>query len=412
MVATRVYLIILSILTIYTFGRKSNVLGKLLFCMYTAAAIFSVISVNSGIIASSNVTLIPYLYLIICYVIFFSPFTKKDTVCNAEKLVTVVDGKLKFIAIVYIVCALVSISCYLPSVLKLFADGSWATNRVNLYRDELTAPYSNIFQYYAMQFAGYFRILALVIGFGLLRKAKQDYSNQNKEKKVEKIIGWLTLASAIASIAISSMYSSSRGTIVNVFIFVMAVYLFFYYEIETNKRRLFAIMAILAVAVIAPYIIEVTVSRFTSGGASDSVVSYLGQPPIVFNKSIFYLPKHAWGNFGIGILWDAPFSEASIGGNWNTGFYTFVGWLYIDWGVLGVILIGCAVALLVGKIVNKEQYKISDVFLILTYYQTLTNGVFVIGRSYIYNIVGSIIIYLILRLFIEEKVYVLGNVKF
>lgn len=415
MIATEVYLIILLLLTIYTFARKSNVLGKLLFFMYTVVAFFSVLSLNKGIIDSSNITFIPYFYLILCYMLFFVPFTKRDTVCNADKLVTVVDGKIKFIAIIYIVCAFVAISCYLPSVLKLLEEGSWVTNRVSLYRDELAAPYSNRIQFYAIQFAGYFRTLAFVIGFSLLRKAKHDYSEPNtyfKEKRTEKLVGYLTIASAIAYMAIASMYSSSRGSIVNVFIFVMAVYLFFYYEIETDKRRFITIMAVLAVAVIAPYIVEVTVSRFSSGGSGDSVIWYLGQAPIVFNKSIFYLPKHSWGDFGIGILWGAPFSEASVGGSWNTGFYTFVGWLNIDWGPIGVIIIGLVVAFLVGKIVNKEQYRISDVFLILTYYQTLTNGVFVIGRSYIYTIVGSIFIYLMLRLFVEEKVYLLGNIKF
>lgn len=410
MTFTVIYFILMFFLTVYMFLKKVNVLGRLIFLVYTIGALLAIFAVYYGLTTKQNISLLPYLFLIISYCIFFGPFLKNKSICSAYKIVPYVDRKYILFAIFYIVCALISIKCYLPAVGRLMASGDWASNRMELYSENLDAPYSNMIEYYSIQISGYCRILATIVGFSLLR-ANSSKKITKKYTVINRIIGLLAIFTSIGYILCASIYSSARGTIFNVLVLVMAIYLFFYYEIDKNKRKFITILALLIIACIIPYLIEVTVSRFSSEGAANSVVWYLGQAPIVFNKFIFTLEKHAWGKYGIGILFGEEFSAASIGGEWGAGFFTFVGWLCIDWSPIGVIIIGVLSSYLVLKVIKKRIYQISDVFLIFTYYQILTNGVFVIGRTYVYTLIGSFVIYVLLKLVIEKKKYVVGKIK-
>ena len=409
--ATELYLGILLFCTFAAFVKKVNVLGLVLFFIYDIIAFVAVYSIKQGIIDSDGITIIPYLFLCLTYLLFFSPFFKRKNQCTAKKIAFKTDIKIKIIAIIYIICAVIAILCYLPNVIQLINSGDWAMNRYNLYQDVSAVPYSNRIQFLSMQIAGYLRTLALIIGFTLLRSIK-NRKYDLKDKKYDKILGYCTLGAAICYTIISAMYTSARGTIFNVCFFVMALYLFYYSEIEENRRRFISIVAILSLIAIIPYFMQVTVSRFTGNQAGNSILLYFSQPPTVFNKHIFKLPKYAWGNFGIGSLFGTNFTEASVGGNWKTGFYTFVGWLFIDWGPIGVLVIGLMICLIINKIIKKREYQIADIFFIMSYYQILTSGVFVIGRTYIYTLIGNLVIYLFLKSFVENKTYIFGKIKF
>ena len=130
----------------------------------------------------------------------------------------------------------------------------------------------------------------------------------------------------------------------------------------------------------------------------DSIIRYLGHAPIVFNEHIFTLPDFAFGNYSLGALFKTTFTEASVGGNWDTLFFTFVGWFWIDWSFIGTIIISIIVFSTMNFIIRKKRYDLSDLFLIVTYFQFLTSGVFVIGRQYIYTLISNLIIYALLKL--------------
>lgn len=410
MTFTIIYFILLLLLTVYFVNKRANVLGKMILILYTFIAFVSFISLKDGIIDESGITLIPYIFLVVSYFIFFSPFLVKETKCGAKKIVGHVDVKYIIFAYIYIICAIVAIKCYFPSVINLLSSGDWALNRTALYSGDLNAPYSNRLEYYAIQFSGYFRILAIIVGFSLLRFDNREHGVFYS--KMNRLAGILTIVTSMIYVICTSIFNSARGTLFNVFVLVIAIYLFFYYEIEKNKRRFFLILGGLIIAAIAPYVIQVTISRFGSGDAADSVISYFGQAPIVFNKYVFPLEKHAWGKYGFSHILGFTFTPESIGGQWGASFFTFVGWICIDWGPIGVLLIGGVVSYFIKKFINKAEYQISDIFLVFTYYQVLTNGVFVIGASYIYTLIGSIIIFILLKIFIENRRYKFGNITF
>ena len=398
MISTEVYFAIVLAITIYSYVKNYNILGKLLWTLYSAISLFTVIAVRNGVVEVDGISIFPYLFLILSFVVFFYPFMKNENIFSAKKIEFTIDNRYIWILIIYTICSIVAIKCLLPSVLSLLSSGNWALNRRELYAGNIVFPYSNRFEYYSIQVSGYFRLLAMIIAFGLLRENRL------------KILAFAGLGSSVISMILNSIYTSSRGSIVNALMLVLALYLYYYSEIEKDKRRFIFIIASLVMTQIIPYIVEVTVSRFSSGGAGSSVISYLGQAPAVFNTGVSHISKLSFGKYAFGVLFgDNNFSQTNIGGTWGAGFYTFVGWIYIDWGPIGTVIWGMVIGYIITYIINKSKYMISDVFAIFCVYSMLLQGVFVIGRNYSYNIVANIFIYFIIKIFFEKYKFVFGS---
>lgn len=401
MIGVDLYFILLILIAILGTLKGANILGRILYWLYATIGLCAVIAIYDGALNSKQLV-IPYLYLILVYLIYFAPFMKRDTDFSVSKLNTRVNNRYVFFLVVYVLCTIITIKCFLPSIISLFASGNWAMNRYNLYLGEMTFPYSNTFELIVMNATDYFRLMALVVSFAILRE-------EGVQKK-KYIIAFSGIISAVVSMLCSAIYTSSRGTVVNTFILVIALYCFFQNDFEKNKKRYFIIIASLGVAAVIPYLLEVTISRFTTG-ASSAVISYFGQAPIVFSSGVWDINKYMYGDFAFGKLFGhSSFSEASIGGTWDNGFYTFVGWLFIDWGPIGVLLLGVLIALITNRFMRKQEYLISDVYLIMFFYSTLLQGVFVIGRSYCYTMVVSFVIYFIFKVFFDKYKFKIGRI--
>lgn len=395
-----IYFFILLVTNIYIFLKKDRILLKILITLYTCISLISLILINYGkiningnIINEDSLSLVPFLYLCIVYFCFFAPFFSRRF--SASKINVNINNNYIYIGIVYVICTIIAIKCYFPGIQNLINDGNYAINRMNLYNDSMIMPYSNIIEFMAIQFSGYFRLFAVVLGFQMLK---------NSPKKNYDKIGLIIIASTLLYTIVTSMYTSSRGSIINFFTFLFALFLFYFNSIESNKKLNIIIGLTVIIPLLIVYIYNITISRFEEESLY-SVLLYLGQSPIVFANNIFNLPTLAFGKYGLGQLFGIPFSESDVGGSWASGFFTFVGWLYIDWGLIGVLLIGIICFIFIVKIINKKRYGLSDLMIILLYYQTLLNGVFVIGRSYIYTILGNVLIIIFLKIFVEGKKY-------
>lgn len=401
MISISIYFAILLSITLYSFTKKFNILGRIIYLLYTFVALCAVVAVNEGALNYST-TFFPYIFLIIAYVIFFAPFLKRNSQLSVLKVQKHINNRYVFVLLIYCICTAITIKCFLPSVINLMRTGNWAMNRYSLYQGEMQFPYSNVFELIAMNLTDYLRLIVLVVSFALLR--------ENKENRKKIVLAYSSIVAAVVSMLCSAIYTSSRGTIVNTFILVMAIYCFFQTDYEKNRKRYFTIIAMLGVAAVVPYIIAVTVSRFDSSSQS-AVLSYFGQAPVIFNSGVWGIDRYMYGKFAFGSLFGyTEFSEASIGGTWDNGFYTFVGWLFIDWGPLGVIIIGIIITACVNRFVCKMQYSISDVYLIFFVYSTLLQGVFVIGRSYCYTLVIGIAIYFVFKVFFDKYRFRMGSI--
>lgn len=400
MLKIAVYFIILVLITVGIFITRKNLMGKVLYCFYTAIGLFSVIGAEMKIINYYNTTLFSYLYLIFIFSISFYPFAQNNTQFISDKLDNKVNIKYVIFSIVFIIMAMISIKCYIPVVHSLSVSGNWNINRDILYSGELLLPYSNLLEYIAMNFVGYTKILALLIGFTMLRSNEKN------------LLGIIIIFISFVSSVLSAACTSSRAQVVHIVLLVVVMYLFFFKNIAKNKKRFITILIILGIIGILPYIIQVTASRFGVGSEIISIISYLGQPPIVFSRGVFNIKRCLYGKYSLGILFGLDtFDQSQIGGAWGSGFYTYVGWLYIDWGLIGTIVIVSIISYIVYKIIAKKKYTISDLYIIFFVYYTLLQGAFVIGRSYIYSIVAALVIYVFVKLFFDKYTIVFGRVR-
>ncbi len=398
MIYTIFYFILLFFITIFSFSKKCNNLGKMLLVLYTSVAAIATYAISANIIQLKSINFFPYIYLVLCYLIFFSPFLTKYNKLSVSKLKYRIDNKIMIFAIIYLVCTIITIYVYFPYVLENISSNNWAANRLALYSNGLKQVFSNKVEYYSILFVDYFQILALIVGFLFIKE--------------NKILGYTLIIGEALTVICSSIYTSSRGTLVDLFVLLIAFYFFFYEGLEKKSRKFIYVISSLGLGAIFPYVVAVTVSRFSSSNAGNAIILYLGQAPIVFNAGVFNIFKYSWGSFGFGNLFGlTSFTEANVGGTWNSGFFTFVGWFYIDWGIIGVLILGIILSIIFKYIINKRNYKLSDIFLIFSYYQFFLKGVFVIGRSYCFTILATLLIYVFLKIVVDNKKYIIREGK-
>lgn len=399
LIETTIYFIVLLLGTVYCIIKKKNILGCLLWVLYTGAALFSVICVRKGYLSQflSGINMLPYIFLLIDYLICFYPFLAGSTpeaydISSKDTDFTWNNNYLKLL-VIYNICAIVQIITYTPATLNVIRNGNWATNRLALYHGEMVFPDTNPLVHVMCMFANYFQLLALIVSFVVLQKNKK------------KALGIIAIIVSIADSIITAVYSSSRGALVIFSFEIIALILYFFKFLQKGSKAILTIIIIAGISISIPFLIAVTVDRFTgTNAASSSVIEYLGTGPLAFNAGVFDIKKYMLGGYGIGRLINLypDFNPSQIGGTWGTAFFTFVGWFFIDWGPIGTIILGLGIALFWDLYGKREEWHVSDIFLLFSYYVFLLNGVFVVGRDYIYTFLANIIIYLLFHYLFEK----------
>lgn len=402
--ATEIYLILMIVFLTICIIKKMNYMGVFLIVLYTIEAGFSVLLLKDGtfnaMLSLDKMSIWPYFLLIVSYILYFWPFLERKNAFQSDGFEQTLNRKYVVFAYLYILMAFITLLCCLPTLISMIQAGNWAQT----YGEASVLPYNNHLEYFATNFCDYFRVLAVLVGFSMMRK---------KECIERNYTPYILIATAVATALSDAILSTSRSMIFEIGLLVLVVYIFFYKNVEKNKKRFISIIAIIALGAILALFMSITVSRFESRGTNTYMLSYLGQAPIVFNTQIVgSINKLSWGYFEFGRLFDStPFNQTIVGGMWGQRFYMFVGWIYLDWGVIGVFCGGIIIALIFGKVVAKKSYQMSDLYLLFSLMLIYLKGVFVIGRSYCLNIVATLLIYLILRVFFEKYTFRIGKLE-
>lgn len=398
MIQTNIYTVLMIFFALYVIAKHFNKMGVILVIWYAIIGVMASVAAAQGCFDGRSISILPYFFLIFIFAIAFSPFLSRKSDVSVGKLVFETNVKYAIFAWLFVITSIISISFYLPQVMDLLSTGAWNANRANLYSGSLSFN-TAWYQYYSLQFSEYTRLLGLVVGVAFLRN------------NVHVKLGWTCILLGVTTETMSAMYTSSRGSIVNIAILVGVIYVFFYQDLERKKRNLIVFLSCLALFVVVPYVLDVTVSRFSSE-ASSSLIEYFGQSPVVFNYGVSGINKYLYGEYAFGSLFGGrEISPTDVGGSWGSGFYTFVGWMFIDWGWIGTIIVASIIAFLIDYIIKKDTYLISDVYIIFFVYYTLLQGVFVIGRDYMYHIVAAILIYWFLRIFFDKYTFKIGRIE-
>lgn len=373
---------------------KCNRAGFFLLGLYTFIAVMAVCSVAMGLVNPAGSRIWPYLLLIACYLIALYPLLREES----RQLESSIDFKLPrfytFFAVVYIVAAIVMVACYLPSVLGNLQSGEFSLNRRAYYSGEIVSPYRNSIDHYCSLFASYMYYLAITVSFFLFTDASG--------KRVK--LGIALLISAVSTQICMAVFTSSRGSIFIAGCTIAAVYLLLKSRLPGKSKYAVIILAVICLAFTVPYVLNVTEDRFSySSTASNSLVQYFGEPPVVFNTGVSVIDDYMYGANVFGVLFDLSKPlQGSIGGSWGTRFYTFVGWFFLDWGVIGALIGTSVFAFAIAAVLRKRPLRLSDVYILVFYINEIVNGAFVLGDSAIIVILFNVCVYLALRICVDN----------
>ena len=382
------YTITLCTMLLLCVVQKKGILGTILVLSYGIIAVFALfvadkeVLLYSKIINSSYLNYGTVLFLLVSCFLFFSPFLTDRSIFNSSKMEFAINGNFILFAKIYIVMLIVSIFIYLPRVLSVFQSGAWAANLASFVSGDTTWAYGNIIEKLIVNFTGYFTVFGLILAFSLLQHSR------NKKTGVHLLI------LLIIHEVFRDTYLSARGILVEFVLLLLALYLFFYPDIDKRTKRVIIIVSISIAVIVISYLIAVTISRFSSA-AQNSVIYYLGQPPFIFGLETQEINSPMLGRFAFGVLFGDDKFPLEMS-NWVHGFYMFFGWLYADWSFIGVIIIGFFWKFYLGKLIRKRSLALPEIYIIFTCYNLLLQGTFTIGRSKCYEIISYFFIYWLL----------------
>lgn len=138
---------------------------------------------------------------------------------------------------------------------------------------------------------------------------------------------------------------SSRGLLVEFILSIIVCFYLFKAKFTNSLLRHIKLLFGVLLFLILLYSFSVTASRF--GDETDklpeeysqniSLVDYFGQSFLVFNSGVYPMHTYANGKYMLKYLYSIAGEDTSIeqnvlGASYGTGFFTFVGALYIDFG--------------------------------------------------------------------------------
>lgn len=374
-----------------TYRKKGLDFYKIIVLLYLMTAVCCALNYMQYPAKYPTLSLFPFLYMFVVLDILFQPLRGFD---QDKKRLALFDNKvMMFFACGYVILALVDMSTSITDAIERFQSGEWGALRNQLYEDSDNIElYANQWQRLVKNLLTYTHPFTFVYAFYSLTQEKKS-----------RIFTMLLFVSITVPSFIGATVVASRGMV-----FQLAMELFFGYwmfkdYISKKRKRIFLIGALFVAAFFLFYSIIVSVSRFGEDDAGGSIFEYFGHSMLAFNDQMFYkMHDFAWGTRFFSWFIDAfggnsTFDFAKAGSTHGTAFFTIVGSLFTDWGHVFTIPVALIACVLVRKFTNKKIIYFSDLIVVFFYINTLSTGVFVLGKGRALNWLMTFMMYFIVR---------------
>lgn len=343
---------------------------------------------------SWDITLWPFLYLFVSFVLLSRPFFKKWNVSFVEDV-----SIIRSVAVVFIICVVCYLGFFGGTLLSNLTSGAW--NSVYSEAQGENTYYTGFFDHTVMFLATYLQLPACIVLAYYL----------TLEKKERCLIFFLSLSLVLYAF-MSTILSATRATIfVHSSAFVCS-FLFFSKQISPVTKRKMK-KALLSVCIPAVLLLgTVTFSRFDSS-ASDSfvylsILYYFGHSMLVFNYGVVdTIQRYAGGTFFCRNFYDGIPGDAELGTHSDPLFTTIIGALYKDFGPWGTMLVSLVVPALIFLVIRKRKsVGIAELLVVFYYFTNLMTGVF-------YEVTSALgwIIVITFYLFIRFSRFLLKHLK-
>ncbi len=363
----------------------------LLLSAYTGTAVMCLAYYSTAPDAYQGIALYPFIYLVVVLLIFLRPF--KGLEFDATSMNVHETWHIKALMWTVIVSGLVSLFFTIPEAVELIQSGEWGMLRNMLYEDEESVElYHNSFERIAKNINGYMHPFTVVMVFYYLSKEKTD-----------KIVTFLLLTVWLGNSFFGAMLVASRGLVITMLLELVLTLVLFKNVIDKKTKQVLTVTGIVMLIPVAIYMIAVSVSRFGEEDAGGSVFTYLGHSMLNFNANMM-VPMHdyAGGKYFAQYLLnllglDSTINLQELGYTGGTGFYTFIGSFYIDFGPMGTFLLAVLMMAILNRFANREQKSISDMMVIVFFLIYYLKGVFVIGTSSALSWLMLMVLFMIVR---------------
>ena len=340
--------------------------------------------------AYPNTTLLPYIYMFMCLLLFLAPYRGMKI---GRQLNVIENRPIKILTWIYILSGFVAIWYTLPEAMELIRSGEWGMLRHMLYTDEDSIElYHSVPERLAKNIHSYLEPFGIIMCFFWLSQ---------KRKRPFVII--CAFISYIGCAFLSATLVASRGMVINFMLQLTLSYLIFKDFISKKVKRIAGFFAILLTIPLIAYILAVSVSRFGEDGASSSAFDYLGHSMLNFNQGVMgTMHDYAYGRYFFSYIikmfgGNSVINLKSLGYTGGSGFYTFIGDFYIDFGPIGTFLLALVVSIFLRHFTKKANKKLSDLVLIVFFANYFMTGVFVIGSGSALSWIMCGVVYLIVR---------------
>lgn len=390
MLYTIINILLYSILAlIYWFKQKRVDVFLIIVLLYDFTAIMCAVNYGSTPYKWSDLGLIPFLFLFAILYIFFTPL--KGFEVSRKRIIVNNNKFLAYLAYFYILCAFIDIYNSLPDTIARIQSGEWSILRQEIYNDASSITlYGNQWEKLIKNIRSYLTPFAIPFAFYQLTKPK-----------LSKFLTGALLISIIVPSFISATVVASRGMVVNLVLTLGMTYLMFKAQIPNERNKYIYVLASFLIVGFLSYSLSVSISRFGEDEAGSSIFQYFGHSMLFFNDGIFN-NVHSFAYGKIFFSWfidlfggNSFFDQQAAGATHGTAFYTMIGGLYLDFGLVGTTLVALISCIFMNHFFKKRILHLSDFVMIVFYVSTLAQGIFVFGSGRALAWIMTFIVYLI-----------------
>ncbi len=184
----------------------------------------------------------------------------------------------------------------------------------------------------------------------------------------KKIFNYLLLLSSLSSVLMGIIVIDRSSTILWAMYFLISFFLFKPYLSDSSKKELRRVLFVIG-GLLFVYFAAVTISRFATseGGTSGGVLRYIGQSYLNFcniwdNVEVnSYTTRRFLPALDSFVIHSDPdiqnYTMKNMDGNRLNAFYSYIGMLYVDMGLIGAIIIPLMFSLVSMSICNRYMRK-------------------------------------------------------
>ena len=329
----------------------------------------------------------PYLYLFLVFLLFVRPILQFQPLTNFK-----ITKSLKWIIAIYVLCTIVNIEQKISPIVTLLQTGSWLSIKAAAYEGELGYT-TSFFQVIATLIVTTFMPLLLIMSFYYM-----------SDSRVKFVKGLLLLVITITPEILSNILYAYRGGLLIISLSILSVYLMFKDKMNATRKKVWNIIMISIGTALVVLVLAITFSRFGEEDSESSLVSYIGQPMVVFNGGIAVCAENTMEGryfFSRRMNRDEIWKDSFLRTHTNNGanLNTFVGCSYLDFGFLLTILIAIVVSFYTKSILkDKHKYPIATSYIYIFYLNYLFLGAFHSTIGYSRIVFLSLIAYYLLRI--------------